>query len=161
MSNIAFITTRKYVKSYDMAKLLQKINTKRFGGKLVITQGYEGAALKKSDDKANAWKIGHQDCWDYLWLHQDAPKKLACKHPHNPWMSYVHIVIQEELAKLTSGILSDEGVEGHWKPKPHKYPSYTAWIDLLYSRSKEKEPEFYKSIFDLEMSHAPKGMENY
>jgi hypothetical protein len=34
MSNIAFITTPKYIKSYDVKSLLEKINKKRFNGKV-------------------------------------------------------------------------------------------------------------------------------
>lgn len=161
MGNIAYITTKKHVKFYDILDLLNKINQKRFDGKLTITQGYEGSGLNKQDTSIDAWKIGHLELTDYLWLHCDSPKKLACKHPHNPWMSYVFVVFLEELGALTKGICSDEGVTERWKPRPKKYPSYKAWIEVLYSYTRKSRPAAFEEIMKFELACAPEGMENY
>ena len=159
MSNIAYIHTPKFVKSYDIKALLEKINRKRFGGKMEIGRGGESG---KEDDSVLAWRISYPGSWDCLWIHQDTPKKLACKHPHNQWMEYVFMVFQEELAAMVKGKLSDEGVQGTWKPKPKKYPSYLAWVNMIHSHShKVLDPRAYYELIELEMSFAPKGMEDY
>lgn len=150
MGNIAYVTTKKHVKSYDVFSLLEKINEKRFGGKMVITQGAKFA-----------WDISHPDIIDSLWFHRDSAKKIACKHPHDPWMRYVFIVYQEELGLLTEGIMSDEGVSERWSPNPNKYPNYKSWISLLYSRTEKMFPAHFENIVREELACAPKGMENY
>jgi hypothetical protein len=149
MGNIAYITTKKHLKSYDITELLEKVNKKRFDGKMTITKDQY------------SWKVGYPGMRDYLDFYPASIKKLSCKHPHDPWMSYVFVVFQEELAKLVGGILSDEGVDEKWKPKPQKYPSYDKWVALLYSNTIKKHPKDYRQILEMEFSCVPKGMENY
>lgn len=152
MGNIAYITTRKQIKSYDMMSLLDKINKKRFNGKITITPAHDGWEISYGKDGTYGWGF---------WIHPDSPRKLACKHPIGSWMGYVFVVFQEELAKLTNGILSDEGVSDRWKPKPHKYPSYQSWIEILYSGAKEIYPDRFQEILEFELKFAPEDMRKY
>lgn len=152
MSNIAYITTRKLLKSYDILSLLNKINKKRFVGKMTIVS------------KDGGWDIsyGVDGTYGYgFWMHPDSPRKLACKHPVGPWLAYVFVVFQEELAKLTKGILSDEGVSKKWKPKPHKYPSFQSWIGLLYSSTRKKNPIAFQTIMKEELQYVPEELRDY
>lgn len=149
MSNTAYITTKKHLKSYHIRDLLEKINEKRFDGKMQIEQDQY------------YWKVSYSGMWDGLDFHGISAKKLACQHPHDPWMSYVFVVFQEELAKLTNGVLSDEGVSETWKPKPSKYSSYEKWIGILYANTKKTKPEAFKEILKAELNCAPEGMEKY
>jgi len=149
MSNIAYITTKKHVKSYDILSLLGKINNKRFDGKMTISENNY------------CYKISYSEFCDYLEFYIKSPRKLSCSHPHDPWMSYVFVVFRQELAKLTNGMLSDEGVEETWKPNPKKYPSYKEWIGLIYQNTRKENPKAFKSIMSVELEYAPKGMESY
>jgi hypothetical protein len=149
MSNISFITTPKYIKSYNMMALLGEINHRRFDKKLFIEESHFG------------WKIKHPspENWDYIWFHPDSPRKLAAKHPHDPWMCYVFLVFRQEIGSRTRGILSDEGVEDHWRPSPKKYPSWKAWLSLRVSHIKDEVSKQY--VIDCENQFLPKGMEKY
>ena len=153
MSNIAYITTRKHVKSYDITSLLSQINDKRFDGKLTIIQEDEGSWLIKY--------LGKWDSFDNLYIYQDSPRKLHIKHPHHPWMSYVFVVFNEELGAATNAVLSDEGIDETFKPNPQNYPTYQAWVEILHPNMKEKNPDYFKEHLKFEMSLVPKGMEKY
>jgi len=147
MSNIAYITTRKHVKSYDILSLIQQINQKRFDGKLEI-------------EKSNyCWNVKYQGLNDWLEFYKDSPRKLSCKAPHHPWMSYIFVVFRQELAVLTGGILSDEGVEEHWKPTPKKYSSWKKWLMIIHNHIKDEK--MLNNIVENEFLLAPKGMEKY
>jgi hypothetical protein len=149
MSNISYLTTKKWIKSYDLPLLFQKINQKRFGGKLSIST------------QNNWWIVEYPGNWDGLDFNQVSPRKLGVKHPHGMWMDYVGVVFRNELGKMTNATLSDEGVEETWKPNPRKYPSYEAWIQKLHSSLKNKNPDLYKQVIQLELSYVPAGMEKY
>jgi len=154
MSNIAFITTRKHLKSYDIPSLLSQINDKRFDGKLTIKLVDGGWNVSFLENGLDTGKYGFG-----FWFHSVSPKKLAVKWPHGPWMTYVFVVFKQELAALTNGVLSDESEPGTYLPTPNKYPSYKSWIELSCSRIK-KSP-YYDEHLKIEMGYAPKGMEKY
>lgn len=149
MSNIAFITTQKYVRSYDILGILESINNKRFGGKLTIT------------GSGGNWVVGYQDDWDGLDFYADSARKIHVKHPHGMWWEYVGVVFRHELGKVTKAILSDESTEETWKPSPKKYLSYETWIRKLHSSWKDKNPASYEETIQIELSYASKGMEKY
>jgi hypothetical protein len=152
MGNIAYITTRKHVKSYDMMSLLQDINQRRFDGKMTIRDHCEG------------WEISYQhweNAWETIWIHPESTRKVGAKHPHSVWMPYVFVVFLEELGALTNGVMSDEGVSERWKPNPKKYSSWDVWMKILHARSLQTNPEAAEQFIKLETSYVPNGMEKY
>jgi hypothetical protein len=149
MSNISFLTTRKHIKSYDIPALLQKINEKRFGGKLTITTGY------------GVGGVSLNDC-DSFEFYQHSAKKIGAKSPHNPWMEYVCVVVRNELGAMTNAVLSDEDEGlGTWKPNPKKYSSYKKWVSLFYQSIATLDPRRFEEIVKDELARAPQGMEKY
>ena len=126
MSNLAFITTPKYIKSYDMYSLLMDINYDRFGKNLSVM----------SNPPDEWWRIDwisldppSSDGFEFL---IKSPKKLSVKPRVNPYTNYVIIVYKHELAKRMGGKLSDESQLGCYNPTPEKYSSYHRWLELKY-----------------------------
>ncbi len=159
MANHGWITIKKNLKDEKVLSHLQEINRRRFGGKLDIHSAYKGdwEISYKGDTRAGFW---HDPF--HIWI--SSPKKLEHRHPHGWWMTYVAVVITEELAHKMKGIMSDEGVPEKWKPKPKKYPTYKDWTIKLHSWNpsfKEKFPDSYEQVINMELSACPPGMENY
>ena len=125
-----------------MINILEEINIRRFGGKLIITM-FDKVGLQYKIDYPD---IGGFDLWP-------SKRKLEGKWPDHPWMVYVFIVFKHEIAKATNGTLSDESDDEVCKPAPEKYSSYEKWIELHDYKSEE--------LKKFELSYAPKGMENY
>jgi len=151
MANHGFITSKKTFKPEQVLQDLQEINDRRFKGLLTI---------EKSDwSKLGSWFIGYQaKDWENpegfnIWIR--SPKKLEHRHSR-AWAYYLEVVFSGELAKKYNAILSDEGHEDKWKPDTEKYPTFRAWLDVLYGHIKEAHPISYKAMIDLEMLYCPK-----
>lgn len=129
MSNVAFITTRKYLKSYNILQIFQQINNKKFGGKLIVFTDSE----IYSDNQS--WHIEYTDTKTFYAIdfYQHSKKKLGSKHPAGSWMQYVMNVFHNEFGVITNAKLSDEGTEGTWLPVKDKYKSYADYRYQLYS----------------------------
>lgn len=154
MSNISFITTRKHLHSYNFPSLFHKINQKRFDGKMNIT-------INERLDCLEVKYMYWDRHWDSLEFYKRSPRKLSVGHPHSQWMEYVGCVFRNELGKMTGGLLSDDGLEEHWKPSPKKYPKYKVWVEKMHSSIKPIKPLLFKEIVETELTFAPKGMEKY
>jgi hypothetical protein len=152
MSNIAFLTTRRHVKSYDIVAMLVDINYRRFGGKLAIQAHLTTPPY---------WSVYTPNDMDGFDIYNPSPRKLSIKHPMMPWMDYVALVFRHELGRLTGAILSDEGVEETWLPDPDKYPTFQAWLELRHSRLYQNNPDSYLQLMQIEWKHVPSGMEKY
>ena len=124
MSNISFITTKKFISSYDISSLLLDIDSKRFGRKLSIacdpnngiyTIDWVSSDLKESDGFT-------------ILVH--SKRKLSMKWPNHPYTTYMFIVFKHELGKMLDGTLSDESDDEKSKPNPEKYSSYKEWCEF-------------------------------
>jgi hypothetical protein len=147
MSNLAFITTKKYLSSYDISSFLLDIDNKRFGRKLSIacdpnngiyTVDWFSSDLKQSDG------------FD---IRVVSKRKLSIKWPTHPYTVYMFIVFKHELAKMMDGVLSDESDDERHSPNPDKYPSYEEWVKLRFASSSQE--------FKMELKLAPKGLEKF
>lgn len=155
MSNVAFITTRKYLKSYNILQIFQQINNKKFGGKLIVFTDSE----IYSDNQS--WHIEYTDTKTFYAIdfYQHGKRKLGCKHPNNQWMSYVMDVFLNDFGLNVDGILSDEGISETYKPVRNKHKSYNNYIDDLLSWYKSEENKQIEKQFYLK--HCPKEMIHY
>lgn len=130
-----------------------------FHGKLTIEEDHKDSWRVKYDhDTRPDSSLG----WDYSHFWICSPRKLEFRHPHDPWISYVQLVFVEEMASALKGKISDEGVyPPGWAPHPEKYPSYRAWVDLLYSRSKKiMSPTDYEDMIAVELDCAPQELKD-
>jgi hypothetical protein len=137
MGNIAFITTKKHIRSYNMFSLLQKINESKFDGKLNIV------------DDISAWSINYQNNWDSINYYIRSPRKIGAKHPHNNWMPYVFSVFQNELGYMTDGKLSDECCNEFWLPEKDKWESYKEYRYEMNSWMEDENSRTLRTIEDL------------
>lgn len=154
MSNIGFITAKKYIKSYDVLKLLQDINASKFDNKLIVF---------KNESGGDSWHIRYDKVYASssigdinFYLH--GKRKIGSAHPNNPWWSYVMITFHNELAIMMSGLLSDEGVNETWQPVKDKYDSY---INYVHKRCHRLKGHVFKSVVNDYKRMIPKGMEKY
>lgn len=161
MSNIAFITTKKHIKSYNILELLQQINNKRFDGKLNITGNDRSWRITYTKVKFMYinYTEAEDDSWDGIDFYLHGKRKIGSKHPHTPWWEYVMIIFHEELASMINGTLSDEGVNEHWEPNPQKYSSYKNWLKIKTSWFKNKNNA--KQVINADLAFVPNGLEKY
>lgn len=147
MANHGFITSKKNFKKEQVIKDLQEINLRRFDRKLTISSDFD-----------TEWFISHGGYGFYIWI--SSPRKLEHRHASG-WLYYLELVFAEEMGKKYNAIMSDEGSDEKWKPRPEKYPTFKSWLDILYGHSKIKHPESYKTMIDLEMETCPRGFKKY
>lgn len=144
MANHGFVTTRRKLTVERVDKDIREIVERRFKG--LASVKLENFGPPK--DEHERWAM-----WDFtvpctedlkrgrfpwgfeIWF--TTPHKLEFRHSFTgsqDWCSWAQCcVMEEELAKLYNGWVSDEGVDNRWRGKPEKYPTFQSWLDILYS----------------------------
>lgn len=153
MANHGFITSKKNFNAEQIRKDLDEINQRRFKGLLKIENSQWGTKGSwfisyKSDDQEHPHGFN-------IWI--TSLRKIEHRHTHG-WAYYVEIVFSEELAAKYNGTISDEGISDKWKANPLKYPSYGAWLMVLYGHAKKINPKMFRSVYQMEWKLAPKEL---
>lgn len=156
MSNNGYITSRRYISSYNIVDMLNEINDRRFGGKLLISE-------EVFEDGSNYYVnyfLNEQKHGIYFW--QLSARKLAIPHPQMPFSKYLKYVFSEELGVKMDGIMSDECDESDkWKPDPSKYKKYTAWFAMLHKHIKKVDKKLYDRLLAWDISVTPPELQSY
>ena len=131
MANHGFITTRKFLKTEKIDADIREFVKKHFGDLADVEGPGEGWEGVRAD-----WQIQFKGD-DYssfsVWL--QTQRKLEFRHPRVRLSRWAQALVQEELATRYDGMISDEGVEGRWKPDVEKLNTYRKWVNLMTSHT--------------------------
>lgn len=147
MGNIAFITTKKHIKSYNVLEILQFINREKFDSKFIIEKG-----------EGSSWHIKYDGDWPAINFYCHGARKIGNKHPPGSWWSYIMYVFHNEFAVITNGILSDECCPEKWYPEKDKYKCYADYLTKSFDYLDAAGLDY---VLKVEMKSCPKGMEKY
>lgn len=156
MANHGFVTTRKHLTGEKVDADLRVIVNRRFGNDFVVEyiphweQG--GWKIKPSGD--SPWFFEFT-----LWLAKRGT--LEFRHPRSGWAYWAQQTIQDELAILYNGTISDEGVFEKWKVKKIEYPTYESWFKMLNSHLLENYKELYEARLKSEFEFLPEILRKY
>jgi len=154
MANHGYVKSKRIFKKDEVFKEIQEINQRRFDGKLNIEDSDYG--------DLGSWFISHavEESTEGFNIWIASPKKLEHRHTRC-WATYLEIVFANELGVKYDGIMSDDGVSEKWKPRPEKYPTFLAWLDVLYGHIKESKPDSFKTAIEFEMMYCPEELIKY
>lgn len=140
MGNIGSITTRRWIKVEQLADDLKAIIASKFDGKLPIKKEF------------SYFTIGFEHPWCIeLWL--ENCHRIEFRAPLPKWSWWVRCVIENELALLYNGWISDEGVSERWRGVPDKYPRFRDYMKAM----SEGVPTLFAAAWRvIETQHAPK-----
>jgi hypothetical protein len=110
----------------------------------IVQRRFKGRMRVDGDAKDDIWNVCMKDgvlrtsdvmdAYRHEFSVEFASKrKLEFRHPISEWGHWAQMSVEHELAAKFGGMISDEGVGGHWKPDPKKHATYEKWLDLRFS----------------------------
>jgi hypothetical protein len=153
MANHGYVRFSKPITADEADKSIRAIVNSIFGGLLVVTGPHE------FKDGGHGWEV---DCpnTDYefeVWLSK--PTLFEFRHPlMGQWNWWAQLVVQESLARVCGGEITDEGVEGSWKPALEKHRTFKAWLERLYPKTLMGMST--EAIINGELKCLPKALRN-
>jgi len=133
MSNHGYVTTKKWLKVDIIEENLKQILQNRFDGKIPYC---------RNDDQ---FEIGFGYPWSFdMWV--ENVHKIEFRNPQPTWCWWIMVVIQNELAIMYNGTISDDGVNEKWKGTPNKYPEFKDYLAVRYSHLSSPIKWFVKNI---------------
>lgn len=131
MANHSFITSRKIFKQKQVIKDVEEILAKHVRKNYTIQ--YEGDAIFIDvwhDDKVYYTAV-------HMWIANKNKLEFRNRFP-GEFGTWIHFLIQNELALKYNGHISDEGVNETWRGEPNKYDTYKAYIEKKASFRKNR-----------------------
>lgn len=157
MANNGYISFKKNLTSKQIDNDLRAIITKRFGSDLVVESNCDDS------DEFWYWTVkpfnNNENPLLEFSVEQISKRKFSFHHPKNKFAFWVQTLIQDELALLYNGTISDEGVSEKWKVIKVEHESFVSFLkeEALFC----SDPVFFEKIYKMELKMIPEFLKKY
>ncbi len=147
MSSHCFIKTSKCLEANEVEKDLRDIIRRKFADLL----------------KVEAHTVAGEICdWNIVFdeLHKfpiclKTQNKIVFMHPDDAWSYWAQLVIEDELAIIYNGEMTDEEYpQQEVKPLPEQHANFKTYLESTIHHS----PEWKKALIQIEFSRLPEAL---
>ena len=131
MANHAKVTTKKRMSPTAVTCVLRSLSERVFQG--LISVSYTKTPGGKHHYGEHLWSLNFVgnggDVWmpeRYCWL--NSTRQLEIRHSAGDFSWWLDCVVENEIAVVFDGMISDDGVSERWPGEPNKYDDLHAYL---------------------------------